>query len=91
LNFASWSSEIGLPASDYSAFAAQAESLFRAPVVAALDEYGIPLQPWEKLQNLLRTKDDPDVALAAIKSLDVTKLRPGPFETELLVDAQRAM
>jgi hypothetical protein len=59
--------------------------------VAALDEYGIPLQLGEKLQNLLRTKDDPDVALAAIKSLDVTKLRLGPFETELLVDAQRAM
>jgi hypothetical protein len=91
LNVASWSSEIGLPAGDYSAFAAQAESLFRAPVVAALDEYGIPLQLGERLQNLLRTKDDLDVALAAIKSLDVTKLRLGPFETELLVDAQRAM
>jgi len=84
-------SELGLPAGDYSAFAAQAESLFRAPVVAALDEYGIPLQLGERLHNLLRTKDDLDIALAAIKSLDVTKLRLGSFEAELLADAQRAM
>lgn len=84
-------SERGLPAGDYSAFAAQAESLFRAPVVAALDEYGIPLQLGERLQNLLRTKDDLDVALAAIKSFDVSRLRLGAFEAELLADAQRAL
>lgn len=83
--------QVGLPSGEYSAFAAQAESLFRSPVVAALDEYGIPLQLGEKLQSLLRTKDDLDVALVAIKSLNVTKLKLGAFEAELLADAQRAL
>jgi len=83
--------ENDLPAGDYSVVAAQAESLFRAAVVAALDEYGVPLQLGEKLQNLLRTSDDLEAALAVIKSLDVAKLRLGLFETELLADAQRAL
>lgn len=84
-------SQLGLPFGDYSSFAAQSESLFRTPVVAALDEYGIPIQLGERLKNLLRTKDDLDIAIDALRSLDGTKLKLGPFETELLNDAKSAL
>ena len=84
-------SRMGLPFGDYTAFSAQAESLFRAPVVAALDEYGIPIQVAEKLQAYLRTKDDLDVALQSLKALDPVRLKLSPFEMELVRDAQAAL
>jgi hypothetical protein len=84
-------SRMALPFGDYSAFAAQAESLFRAPVVAALEEYGIPIQVAEKLQAFLRTKDNLDVALESLKALDTGRIRLLPFEAELVQDAQSAL
>lgn len=81
----------GFPSGDYSAFAAQVESLFRAPVLVALDEYGIPLQVAEKIQPLLRTKDNLDVALSALKNLDLRRVKLTPFELELVQDAQTSM
>lgn len=84
-------SQRGLPFGDYSAFAVQTESLFRPPVLAALDEYGIPMQLAERLQARLCTKDDLDAALAAIRGLDVKQLKLSEFEEELLADAKSAM
>jgi hypothetical protein len=81
----------GLPQGDYSSFASQAESLFRSPVVAALDEYGIPLQVAEKLQAHLRSTTDLDVALKQLNSLDLRRVRLTAFERELVADAQRAI
>lgn len=83
--------ELNLPSGDYTSFAKQLESLFRAPVIAALDEYGIPYQVGERIQSLLRTKDDLDVALDVIKSMDVLTLNLGPFEKEILLDAKRGI
>jgi hypothetical protein len=76
-----------LPSGDYSVFAALVESLFRPPVITALDEYGIPIQLGEKIQSHLKSKADLDVALANLKKLDVSKLHLTPFEKELLTDA----
>ncbi|HQR05660.1 MAG TPA: DEAD/DEAH box helicase [Gemmatales bacterium] len=84
-------SRLGFPYGDYSAFASQAESLFRSPVVAALDEYGIPLQVAEQIQNQLRTRDDLDIALTQLKSLDVQKLQISEFAKELIADSQNAL
>lgn len=84
-------SRMGLPFGDYTAFASQAESLFRAPVVAALDEYGIPIQVAEKIQAFLRTKENLDVALESLKSLNTSRLKLSPFEMELVRDAQVAL
>jgi hypothetical protein len=81
----------GLPHGDYSAFSTQVESLFRAPVVAALDEYGVPLPLAEKLQAYLRTKEDLDVALTNLKMLNLQTVRLLPFEKELVEDAQRTL
>ena len=81
----------GLPAGDYTAFASQTESLFRAPVIAALDEYGVPMPVAEKLQFYLRTKDDLDLALKNLREIDVAPLRLSTFEKELLSEAQSGL
>lgn len=78
-----------LPFGDYRLFASKLECLFRTPVVAALDEYGIPLQVAEKLQPSLKTPDNLDEALANLKRLDLAKMRLTPFEREIVRDAQR--
>src|SRR5690606_7527848 len=48
---------------DYSFFAAQVATLFRAPVVSMLDEYGIPPGVGEKLSPYLSSESDLDAAL----------------------------
>jgi hypothetical protein len=83
--------KLGFPAGDYSLFAAQVESYFRAPIIAALDEYGIPLQVAEKIQARLRTADNLDVALQNLKGLDVDQMNLSDFERELVKDAQGAL
>jgi hypothetical protein len=80
-----------LPHGDYAGFAAQCESYFRTPVVAALDEYGIPMRIAEKLQPHLRSTNDLDAALANLKRLDLRKLRLTEFERDVISDAQKAI
>ncbi len=80
--------EKGLPCGDYSTYAVQMECLFKSPIVAALDEYGIPIQIAEKLQAALRTAEDLDSALARLKTLNLTRIRLTPFEREIVQDAQ---
>jgi len=79
------------PTGDYSYFASQVECLFRNPVVAALDEYGIPLQVAEHIQSVLGTTDDLDIALKEFGRADLGQLALDPFELDLLEDAQQAL
>jgi hypothetical protein len=82
-------SRLQLDHGDYRAFAVQVESAFQSPVVAWLDEYGIPPSIGRVLEPFLRTKSDLDVAIANLKTLDlsrVTQLRT--FERELVHDTQ---
>ena len=81
----------GLSFGDYSIFASQTECLFHNPIVAALDEYGIPLQLAERIQAHLQTTDNLDLALKNIKELKTVNLRLSEFERELLEDAQSAL
>jgi hypothetical protein len=80
----------GIRPGDYSAYAAQVESLFTNPVAATLDEYGIPLELAEKLRRVIGTTTDLDLALANIKKCKVGLLVPElhPFERELVKDTQ---
>ena len=80
-----------LPQGDYSYFASQVESLFRSPVLVALDEYGIPLPLADKLARVLRGVSEIDDALAILKRLDASSLRLGPFETRMLEDAIKTL
>jgi hypothetical protein len=79
----------GVPAGEYSHFASQSESLFQSPVVAALDEYGVPTQIGRRIARAFGTSDNLDEALERFKGLDVTKFGLDPFEVELVLDAQR--
>lgn len=82
---------LGLPVGDYSTFASQIECFFKNPVVAALDEYGIPLQLGEQLSSLVGEEQDLDAALARIRQLQVDALDLDPFEKDVLSDAQAAL
>ncbi|MDA1055218.1 MAG: helicase, partial [Planctomycetota bacterium] len=84
-------SRLGFPAGDYSVFAAQVECLFRNPVVAALDEYGIPLQVAEKLQRFLGSTDNLDAALDGLRHLDVDRVSLSAFEYDVVSDAKNAL
>lgn len=84
--------EEGLPFGDFSSFAGRIECLFTTPVVAALDEYGIPMQLGERMQKLLGTDDDLDRALAVIGRLNVPTLTGvSDFERDLLSYAQEGV
>ena len=82
---------LGLPFGDYSAFAMRCESGFRAPIIAALDEYGIPPEIGSKFLSLLRTSDDLDVGIDALRRLDVNTLKLTNFERELVQNAQQSL
>jgi hypothetical protein len=79
----------GLKPGEYTHYASMSEALFQSPVVAALDEYGVPTQVGRRLIAALGTSDDLDLALTKFGSLDVSNLRLDPFEVEIVLDAQR--
>jgi len=83
--------KLGLPYGNYTTFAGQAECYFRTPVIAALDEYGIPLQLAEKIQSTLKITDNLDEALENLKRLNIATLPLSDFEKEILLDAQHAL
>ena len=82
---------LGMTQGDYSVFSQQLECLFRTPVIAALDEYGIPYQTGEKIEKGLRTSDDLDTALINLKTINLDNYGLSPFEKELVQDAQIAL
>jgi hypothetical protein len=81
--------DVDLPSEDYSNFANQVENFFAPPGIAALDEYGIPLQTALKLSAMLGSPDDLDSALEALRHLKVEEASLGPFEHALVEDAKR--
>jgi hypothetical protein len=78
----------GLEFGDYSIFASQTECFFTNPVIAALEEYGVPLQVGVKITDALGETDDLDAGLAKLKHLRINELGLDDFERELLVDAR---
>lgn len=82
----------GVPFGDYSRFAAAAEGGFLPPPLAALDEYGLPLELSRKLgaHLLPRGGDDSlDAVLARLRDLSDGLAGLGSFERELLHEAKR--
>lgn len=76
----------GLPTGDYSAFAAQVESLFLPTELPALEEYGIPIQISTKVRHLLALGDGLDAALDSLSTVSETRLRASltEFEVEMV-------
>lgn len=83
-------SRLGLPYGDYSYFAARVENSFLPAGIAALDEYGIPIQIATRLRSDLGNPEDVDSALNALRHLDRRQLgaRFSRFEAGLIADAQ---
>lgn len=79
----------GLPPGDYSALAQRVENYFLPPGIAALDEYGIPLQVGRKLARHLGDATDLDPTLNLLRGLDIAGLELDAFEREMVADALR--
>lgn len=73
---------------NYSFFAVRLESLFRNPVAVALEEYGLPIQVTDKIEQIVKLSDDLDAALLEMKMLPAEQLNLNSFEAELLRDVQ---
>jgi len=80
-----------LPVGNYALYAGQLESLFCAPVLGALDEYGIPPAVGKKLLGILKTKDDLDMALTVLSQLNIPKLNLSAFEASLVEEAKAGL
>jgi hypothetical protein len=81
----------GVPTGDYSQFAAAAEGAFLPVPLAALDEYGLPLEVARKLRRrLLPAGGDEslDAVLARVRSVPGNIGSLSHFEQELLQEAQ---
>ncbi|MCY4560105.1 MAG: DEAD/DEAH box helicase [Chloroflexi bacterium] len=82
---------LGQTGGSYAAFAVRIENLMLPPALAALDEYGLPLQLVSRLQGQLPFEDDLDAVLHGLSALDIAALRLGPFETELLNEVKNSL
>ena len=82
---------LGLPVGSYSAFAVRVEHLMLPPSLAALDEYGLPLQLAKRLEGRLPAEEGLDVVLDALRGLDIEQLDLARFEAGLLHELQRSL
>ncbi|WP_295880880.1 DEAD/DEAH box helicase [uncultured Thiohalocapsa sp.] len=73
---------------DYGFFATMVEALFRNPAAAALEEYGLPLQVFDKIERRVRLSDELDAAIAEIKLVRPEEVGLSPFEAELFNDTR---
>lgn len=79
---------VGRRAGDYSVFATQVENHFAPAGIAALDEYGVPLQVGRRLAPLLGGGETLDDALAGLRGLSLDRVDLQPFERRLVEEAQ---
>ena len=82
---------LGLAGGSYSAFAVRVEHLMLPPALAALDEYGLPLQLATRLEEQLPAEQGLDVVLDALRGLDIGQLRLARFELGLLHELQQSL
>lgn len=78
-----------LPPGEYSAFSTQVEHLFAPGGIAALDEYGVPLQVGLKLKEELGMPEDLDTALEGLRAMKLDTINLSDFERQMVEDAQQ--
>jgi hypothetical protein len=81
----------GLRPGEYSMFATALENSFLPAGLAALDEYGIPIEVARKNARALGQPTALDEALAAVKSVDLAQLDLTPFERTLVSDTRKSL
>ncbi len=79
---------LGRRSGDYSFYAALVERQFLPPFYADLEEYGIPIQIMQKLQDELPDGATLDELLESLRELEIDEEELAPFEAELLRDAR---
>jgi hypothetical protein len=80
---------VGISAGDYGPYIARLENLFLPQPLAALDEYGVPIELIRKLSPLLAgAGEELDAVLGRLASLDADAIDLDPFERLLLRGAQ---
>lgn len=79
---------LGLTVGSYAPFAVRVENLMLPPALAALDEYGLPIQLAARLEPMLPAGGDLDVVLGALRRIDTEPLRLGSFERELFEEVR---
>jgi DEAD/DEAH box helicase len=82
---------LGLQAGDYSVYAGRVEGLFLDSPLVALDEYGVPPELAQKLEEYLRPDGDLDAVLGRLKEIDAGNLGLTGFEEELVLYAQEGV
>lgn len=75
----------------YDGFASQIEYLFMNPIFFALDEYGIPLQTAQKLDQYIQGIENLDDVLERVKELEVDSLDITNFEKAILKEMQTSI
>lgn len=78
---------LGIDPGDYRFYAGVVESLFMAPPLVSLEEYGVPIQVAARWADLLRPDGDLDALLEELAGLPIEELEMSEFERELLQDA----
>ena len=81
----------GLGVGNYRFYASQMENYFMPPGIAALDEYGLPVQLGLRLKDLLGGGGDLDAALEHLQKIEIAELELHPFERDLLTDVQSSI
>lgn len=80
--------QLGMMAGDYEAYVGKLENLFLPYPLAALDEYGVPVELIRKISGELKDAEEIDVLLEHFARLDPEVLELSPFETLLVISAQ---
>jgi hypothetical protein len=80
--------KLGRKPGNYAGFASQIENWFLDPAIMALDEYGIPVQVGQRLQQVLKPEGNLDTAIKQFQELNLDGLKLTPFERDLLNDAR---
>lgn len=76
----------GYAPGNYEAYTAMVKNLFMPPSATVLEEYGIPYQVSQKIEQSTELGDDVDQILSNLKKVDVRSLQLSRFEREMLDD-----
>lgn len=80
--------KLKLKPGNYAMFASQIENWFLDPAIMALDEYGVPVQVGQRLQQVMKPEGNLDAAIKQFQALNLDTLQLSTFERDLLKDAR---
>lgn len=79
------------PAGDYSFYSARVEALFDNPLLASLDEFGIPPIIGKSVLKTIGEVDNIDHAIHILKATKFNTSRLSEFERDVLTDSISAI